>query len=141
MFNLSKKMANINFFDDLVNASLRGKLENVDLTIQDVTKKEIKTLPKDITSANFGKLNEKASNDDVILGTINMVFEVIGMMAAFAIRNEKFKDVVVIGTISTIPIVRAVFDKIEKIQDIKFVVPENAEYATAIGAVRKAIKS
>lgn len=141
LFNLAKKIAEIDSFDDIVNASLKGNLKNVDLTIQDVTQKEIKTLPKDITSANFGKLNDDATNDDIVLGIINMIFEVIGMMAAFAIRNENFNEVVVIGTISTIPIVRTIFDKIEKIQNIKFIVPENAEYATAIGAIRKVINS
>ena len=141
LFNLSKKIANINSFEDIIKASISGKLSNVDLTIQDVTKKDIKTLPKDITSSNFGKLNDIATNDDIVLGIINMVFEVIGMMAAFAIRNEKFNEVVVIGTITAIPTVRAILDKIEKIQNIKFIVPENAEYATAIGAVRKVINS
>ncbi len=139
LFNLSKKVAGIDSFEDIINASLKGKLENVDLTIQDVTNQEIKTLPKDITSSNFGKLNNNATNDDIISGVINMVFEVIGMMAAFAIKNETFNEVVVIGTITTIPTVRAIFDKIEKIQNIKFIVPENAEYATAIGAVKKSL--
>ena len=114
-------------------------MSNVDLTIQDVTTKEIKNLPKDITSSNFGKLNASSTNDDIVTGLINMVFEVIGMLAAFANRNEKNKDAVVIGTITTIPIVKEVFNRIEKIQNIKFIIPQDAEFATAIGAIRKAI--
>jgi len=139
LFNLSKKVANIDSFEDIIKASVNGKLKNIDLTIQDVTNKEIKTLPKDITSANFGKLNNNATNEDIVAGIINMVFEVIGMMAAFAVRNEEFKEVVLIGTIMTIPTARTILDKIEKIQNIKFIVPENAEYATAIGAVRRVL--
>ena len=46
LFNLSKKISNVDSFEDIINASLKGNLRNVDLTIQDVTNKEIKTLPK-----------------------------------------------------------------------------------------------
>jgi len=140
LFNLSKKISDVDSFEDIINASLKGNLRNVDLTIQDVTNKEIKTLPKDITSSNFGKLNNNATNEDIILGIINMVFEVIGMMAAFAIRNENFNEVVVIGTATTIPKVEKILKKIEKIQNIKFIIPKDAEYSTIIGAVRKFIK-
>ena len=74
---------------DINKEITKGNLANVDLIIQDVAINEIQNLPKDTTSANFGKLNDKATKADIILGITNMVFETIGMMAVF--RNTKHK--------------------------------------------------
>lgn len=138
--NLSKQLGNLNSFEEMLVSIEKGNLTNVDLTIQDATIKEIKTLPPDTTSSNFGKLNNRATTDDLVLGVLNLVFETIGMMAAFAVRNEKVKDVIVVGLIATIPYAKIILKKVEKIQNVKFIIPENAEYATVIGAVRKALK-
>ena len=59
LINLCKKINPQVSFEDIRSAELTGNLKNVDLTIQDVTTEEIKTLPKDITAVNFGKLNDK----------------------------------------------------------------------------------
>ena len=65
-----------------------------------------------------------------------MIFEVIGMMAAFAIINDTIKDVVLIGNITVIPTVKKILRKIEKTQKIKFIIPENAQYGVVIGAIK-----
>lgn len=89
LLNLCKLIGNINTIEDINKEITKGNLENVDLTVQDVTEKEIQNLPKDTTSANFGKLNDKANKADLILGIANMIFETIGMMAVF--RHTKYK--------------------------------------------------
>lgn len=136
LINLCKKIEPQIVFERIKNVELTGNLENVDLTIQDVTTEEIKTLPKDITAVNFGKLNEKATNDDVILGIMNMVFETVGVMAALAAKGSNIANIIVVGQIANIPYARKVFDKIEKLHNVKFTIPQNAEYGTAIGAVK-----
>ena len=139
LINLCKKINPEISFEDIKNAELTGNLENVDLTIQDVTTEEIKTLPKDTTAVNFGKLNEKATEQDIVLGIMNMVFETIGVMAALAAKGSNITKIIVIGQLANIPYARKVFDKIEKLHNVKFIIPQNAEYGTAIGAVKAII--
>lgn len=136
LLNLCKKNGNISSFNEINEAILKGKLDNVDLTIQDVSIKEIKTLPKDTTSANFGKLNEKATSEDIIKGIANMIIETIGMMAVFATQKEENKNIIVIGNIAIMPYTKIVLNKIEKLHNVKFIIPEHAEFATAIGAIK-----
>ncbi len=137
LLNLCKKIGDISSINDINNSILKGNLKNVDLTIQDVTIKEIKTLPKDTTSANFGKLNENASKDDMILGITNMIFETIGVMAVFATQSSKNKNIIVLGNVATMPYINTVLKKIEKLhKGIKFIIPKQAEFATAIGAIK-----
>ena len=65
-----------------------------------------------------------------------MIFEVIGMMAVFITSNKDIKDVIFIGNITVIPGVRYVLDRIEKVQNINFIVPENTEFAVVLGAIK-----
>lgn len=135
LIGLCNRLIDTNSFDEINNLSCKGDLSHVDLTIQDITTDEIKTLPKDITASNFAKLSKNTNNSDIALGIINLIFESIGMMAVFVSRNDKIKDIVVVGGLTKIQHIRIVFKKIEKICDAKFLIPENAEYATVIGAV------
>ena len=65
-----------------------------------------------------------------------MVFEVIGMMTAFATINDEIKDVVLIGNIVCIPVVKDILKKIEKTHGINYTIPENPQFAVAIGAIQ-----
>lgn len=73
ILNLCKKLGNINTISELNELIARGNLKNIDLTIEDITNQKIDTLPKDTTSANFGKLSENATREDLCLGILNMV--------------------------------------------------------------------
>ena len=86
--NLCKKFANTKSFEEIIELSKQGDLSNIDLRIADLTDENIETLPPELTLANFGKLSENASKSDIVIGLINMVFEVIGMMTAFASIND-----------------------------------------------------
>jgi len=140
LINLCKKFLNLHSFEEIVNLSSSGNLYNVDLSIGDITSSEIKTLPKDITAANFAKLNNNATDSDIALGIINMIFETVGMLAVFATKNDSIKEVVAIGGLTKIPHIHIVFDKIEKFCDIKFTIPNNAEFATCFGVVQHYLK-
>lgn len=133
LINLCKKINPEISFEDIRNAESTGSLENVDLTIQDVTTEKIKTLPKDTTAVNFGKLNEKATEQDIVLGIMNMIFETIGVMAALAAKGSNITKIIAIGQIVNIPYARKVLDKIEKLHNVKFIIPENAEVRNSNG--------
>lgn len=139
LINLCKKMGNASSVSD-INASIqKGNLKNVDLSIQDVAITEIKTLPKDTTSANFGKLNENATKNDIILGITNMIFETIGVMAVFGAQSSKNKNIIVIGNVACMPYINTVLKKIENLhKGVKFIIPKQAEFATVIGAIKTA---
>ena len=137
LINLCKKLENINSIDEINNSILNGKLENVDLTVGDITTKEIKDLPKDTTSANFGKLNNNATSDDIIRGIATMVFESIGVMAVFAAQSNVNKNIIVIGNAATMPYSKIVLKRVANLhKGIQFIIPENAEFGTVIGAIK-----
>ena len=135
--NLCKTLTEQYEIEKIKESINNGNINNVNLTIQDVSEEEIKTLPKDITAVNFGKLNKKTKSQDIIFGALDMVIEVVGMMAAFAVKNQTCKDVVLIGNIITFPKAEGILRRIEQIQDVKFIIPENAEFGTILGAIQK----
>ncbi len=136
LFNICKRMLDINSFDEIENLAKVGDVEKIDLRIKDITNEEIPTLPLDLTLSNFGKFEENSKNGDIVIGLINMIFEVIGMMAVFIISKNDIKDVILIGNITVLPGVKYVLDRIEKVQNIKFIVPENSEFAVVLGAIK-----
>ena len=138
LINLCKLITGISNFDEIVEFAKKGNLNNIDFRIGDITNEEIPTLPKDLTLSNFGNLNVNAKKEDLVLGIVNMVFEIIGMMASFSLKNDTIKDVVLIGNIVKIPRVGKILEKIEKTQGIRFIIPENPEFAVAIGAIKNA---
>jgi len=136
LFNLCKRFTCIIDFKDIEKAIELGSLKNIDLTMQDISNEEISTLPKDITTSNFGKLNELANENDIILGIANMVFETIGMMAVFATKQTESRNIVVIGSLTKIPYLRKVLDKIEILHNVKFIIPKDAEFGAVLGAIK-----
>ena len=136
LFNICKRMLNIDSFDKIESLAKIGNVEKIDLRIKDITSDEIPTLPLDLTLSNFGKFEEDSKDEDIVIGLINMIFEVIGMMAVFITSNMNVKDVILIGNITVLPGVKYVLDRIEKVQNVKFIVPENSEFAVVLGAIK-----
>lgn len=140
LFNFCDRFLDINNFDEIYELSKKGNIEKIDLRIGDITEKEIDTLPKNLTLSNFGKFDKNAKKEDILIGFINMIFEVIGMMATFATINSDIKDIVLIGNITVLPVVKEILKKIENTHNVKFSVYDDAEYAVALGAVRCVIE-
>lgn len=86
------------------------------------------------TASNFGKISDSASKADIALGIINLVFQTIGMLSVFASRMNHIKDIVLTGNLVHVPQAKDIFRSIEKLYDIRFHIPTNGEFATAIGA-------
>ena len=49
--------------------------------------------------------------------------------------NEEIKKIIVTGQIAKIPYAKEVLNKIEILHNVEFIIPENAEYMTALGAI------
>ena len=109
-------------------------MSKVDLNIADISSNGISTLTKEVTASNFGKMSDGLNTQDLARGVLNMVFQTIGMLAVFASRNDRIKEVVVTGTLSTVPCAKTLFKQVERLYKIKFTIPQHSIYATATGA-------
>ena len=140
LLNICNRMLDVKSFNEILELSKLGDLSKIDLRIGDVTEQEIATLPKDLTLANFGKYELDSKKEDIVLGLLNMIFEVIGMMAVFATQNSNIKDIVLIGNITVIPVVKDIIKKIEKLHKVNFILSEDAEFAVVLGAIKRSLE-
>lgn len=132
---LSKKMLGMESIEHIVELAGGGTLEHVDLKIKDISdRKSSLSLPENMTASNFGKLSDIASPSDIALAIINMVFETAGMLGIFSARSKNLGDIVLTGNLTSIPQAEEIFKELTQIFGIRFVIPENAQFATAIGA-------
>lgn len=136
VLGLAKKMLGISDINSLIEVASEGDIENIDLRISDITKKDI-GLESHMTAANFGKVSDMASKGDLALGIINMVFESVGMLAVFAARSKGIEDVVLTGNLTRLPQAPIIAETFSTLFNLNFTIPENAEFATAIGAALK----
>ena len=130
---LSSRFLDVNNFDSIVELASDGNLNNVDLTIGDISVTD-SYMPSKVTAANFGKISDYASKSDIALGFINMVFQTVGMMAVFASRSKNTKDIVLCGNLASIPCADDLFSIIEDLHNVKFHILEYEDYTTALGA-------
>ena len=139
LMGLSKQILNMDDIDHIVELAKNGDLNNIDLRIKDISNKsDFGGLPDFMTAANFGKISDMATREDMALGIINMVFEVAGMIALFAARNHNVKDIVLTGNLTRVPQSKEIFQTLNSMFDVNFVIPENAQFSTVIGAALSA---
>ena len=135
LIGLSKKMIGIDTIEHIEQVCEDGDLSNVDLRVKDLSKThKYPGMNEDLTAANFGKLSDIASKSDIALGIINMVAETVATTAIFAARAHKLKNIVLTGNLTTLPHVRAVFESLADSFGVRFIIPENAQFGTVIGA-------
>ena len=122
---------NMQEFYDLAE---KGDLTRVDLVLKDVSQGSISNLQPDTTVANLAKLDPQASKEDIAAGIYNLVFQSLGVMAAFATKGLLTRKIVMVGTITQYPGAAAILDTVAKLHRVKFIIPENAGFITAMGA-------
>ncbi len=132
---LAKKLVDIDSVRHLAKLSEGGDLSKIDLRVGDITNTgSFKKLNADLTASNFGKASDMASRSDIALGIINMVAETVAMMAIFASRQYKTKDIVLTGNLTAIDPIRGVFENLSPVFGVNFLFPENSQFGTVIGA-------
>lgn len=134
LLGLSRRMIGVDTIEHLEQLCEGGDLSNVDLRIKDLTSDNSFQINDEITASNFGKLSDMATQNDVALGVANMVGETIAMLAMFAARSFNIKNVVLTGNLTAIKAIVDVFEGLEHMFDIKFIIPERSQFATVIGA-------
>ena len=131
---LCHKLVGMERFGQIQKLAAHGDLGHVDLTIKDVTRNPAPTLDPDLTAANFGNLAEDATPADLAAGAVNLVLQAIGTMTVLACQCCDTRTVVLTGSMTTLDQVQPNFENFEKLYGIHYIVPENATFATAIGA-------
>ncbi len=135
LVGLSKKMLGMDTIEHIEKLAKDGSLDMVDLKIGDIVNSE--TIPgftDNTTASNFGKISDIATKADVALGIINMVFETIGMVSIFAARTYGLTDVVLTGNLSGMELAGKIFEGLNKLFGVNFVIPEYSRFGTVIGA-------
>jgi len=131
---LCHKLVGMERFGQIKKLAAQGDISKVNLTIADITCNPAATLDPTLTAANFGNLAEDATPADLAAGAVNMVLESIGTMTVLACQCCDSRTVILTGSMTTMEQVRANFDTFERLYGIHYIIPENATFATAIGA-------
>ena len=134
LVGLSKRMLGMESIEHIEELASTGTLDNVDLKISDISGEGSLSLSKNMTASNFGKLSDIASGGDVALGIINMIYETAAMLGIFAARMKKVKNIVLTGNLTRMAQAKGTFDAMNEIFDKKFIIPDNSQFSTAIGA-------
>lgn len=131
---LCRKLVGMERFGQIKRLAEDGDLGMVDLTIRDITKNPAPTLDPTLTASNFGNLAEDASPADLAAGAVNLVLQAIGTMTVLACQSCGTQTVILTGSMTTLSQAEPNFRNFEKLYGIHYIIPENATFATAIGA-------
>ncbi len=91
----------------------RGNISNVDLQIQDISRTPLPGLPLSATASNFGKVRNLVSDEDIAVGIINMVLQVIAKSAILSSLNSNITNFVMTGNLAKFPQCKDVFQTLE----------------------------
>jgi type II pantothenate kinase len=131
---LAERMLNVHEFETISDLAGQGDLGMVDLTIGDITTDKIPGLTSDATASNFGKLEDLAQPEDIAAGIVNLVFQSVGTASVLAARLEGLEQIVITGNLSQMPFGEIVLDGFSRLYRVTFLIPEHADFATAVGA-------
>ena len=141
LMGLAKRLLGTYDFEIIVALASDGNLNNIDLRIVDMTRKNILPgMPRELTAANFGKVSDMATKSDLALGLINMVFESAGMLAIFAARNCGTNDIVLTGNMTHVPQSKTIFEALNSMFNVNFIIPDRARFGTVVGAALCGVK-
>jgi type II pantothenate kinase len=140
LLGLADRLIHVTDFEKIDQLSREGQLEKIDLTVGDLTQKEIPGLTPSTTASNFGKLVGLSEPEDVAAGIVNLVFQSVGTAAVLAARLCQLETIVVTGNLTRMSLGRQVLDTFSQLYGVNFVIPDRAEYATAVGVALQACK-
>lgn len=140
ILGLSKLLLKTQNFHQIASLAEQGSLDDIDLQIRDITPHPLPGLPLDVTASIFGKADADAKTEDIALGIVHMVLQTIGQGAIFASQGNNIRDIILIGNLTRLPQCADIFKRLEAMCDVRFRIPEHAEYRTAIGAALSCLR-
>lgn len=133
ILGLCKKLAGTGDYRRIVKLAAAGKLDEVDLTIGDITEDQLSNMMAKTTASNFGKVQDSATAEDFCMGVVNLVLQTIGIIAQMAAKANGMERIVLTGNLSQMSIARPILNELEELYDVSYLVPEHSDFATAIG--------
>ena len=133
---LSKLLLNTQDFDAIQSLALQGDKRNIDLTIGDISKHPLPGLNLNVTAANFGKVEEIVSKEDIAAGIVHMVIENLCHTGTLIAQDKDVKEFILIGSLANFEECDYISKECAALagEGVYFVVPEFAGFGTAIGA-------
>ncbi len=108
------------------------------LTIAEVLGGAIGSLPPETTAVNFGRVARhpvEASREDTAAALVNMVGQVIAVIAINAARAQQLPHVVIVGHLADLKSIRRTFGLVAKFYGATILTPQAGGSATAVGAL------
>lgn len=132
---MARVMLKTDDMKEISDLAKKGDVKKIDLLIGDISPKPLPNLPMDVTASLFAKAQTNSLPEDIALGIVHMVLQSIGSGAIFASLNTHIKDMVLIGQLSLFPQWKQyIFPQLEKLYKVRFHIPQNSLFCTAIGA-------
>lgn len=114
--------------------ALDGDVSNINLNIGDISAHPLPGLPMDATASLFANAQGNARREDIAKGLICMVLQAIGSATILSSLNSGIRDYVLIGNLSQLHQCKEIYPKLDKVYNVRFIIPERSEFCTAIGA-------
>ena len=114
--------------------ALDGDVSNINLNIGDISAHPLPGLPMDATASLFANAQGNARREDIAKGLICMVLQAIGSATILSSLNSGIRDYVLIGNLSQLQPCKDIYPKLDKVYNVRFIIPERSEFCTAIGA-------
>lgn len=136
ILGLSKLLLNTQDIDAIQAMSLQGDYKQVDLLIGDISKHPLPGLNLNVTAANFGKVEEMATKEDIAAGIVHMVLENLCHTGTLIAQSMDVKEFILIGSLANFAECEYITKDCADLagEGVYFVIPEYAGFGTAIGA-------
>lgn len=118
--------------------SSQGSASGLNLTIGEILGGAIGSLPPETTAVNFGRVARQpmdATPADTAAALVNMVGQVIAVIAINAARATAHDNIVIVGHMTDLPTIRETLELVGKFYNAPLLIPEFGGYATAMGAL------
>ncbi|EGC19450.1 type II pantothenate kinase [Prevotella multiformis] len=135
---LSRLLLKTDDFKEIIALAMKGDISRINLQIKDISTNPLPGLPMDATASLFANAQANASREDLALGLVGLVLQSIGSATILSALNSDIRDFVLIGNLTLLPQCELLFPVMEKIYDVRFIIPKYSEYCTAIGAALQA---
>ena len=136
MIGLSKLLLNTRDIEAIQELAAHGDYKQMDLRIGDISKNPLPGLNLNVTAANFGKVEEMASKEDIAAGIIHMVIENLCHTGTLIAQDKGVKEFILIGSLANFHECEFIAKECADLagEGVYFVIPEHAGFGTARGA-------
>lgn len=131
---LSRLLLQTDDIKQITEMAMEGDISHINLSIGDISVRPLPGLPMDATASLFANAQGNAQREDIAKGLICMVLQAIGSATILSSLNSGIRDYVLIGNLSRLPQCKEIYPKLDKLYNVRFIIPGRSEFCTAIGA-------